>query len=44
MREFIPYSFTIFPSIYSVRKDKSTDLYGLDTRRPIDSLKQFIEK
>ena len=35
MRDFVPYSFTIFPSIYSIRKDKSTDIYGLDTRKPI---------
>lgn len=44
MRDYIPYSFTIFPSIYSIRKDKSSDIYGLDPRKPIETMKQFIEK
>ena len=44
MKSFIPYSFTIFPSIYSIRNDKGGDLYGLETQNPINSLRKFIEK
>lgn len=42
MLSYIPYSFTVHPSIYSIRNGYS-DLYAFDLRNPLGSLKQFID-
>lgn len=42
MLPYIPYSFTVHPSIYSMHKGV-TDLYSFDIRNPLGSLKQFVD-
>ena len=42
MLSYVPYSFSVFPGIYSFYKGE-TDIYDLVFNNPLDSLKKFIE-
>ena len=42
MLPYVPYSFTFYPSMYSMHQGTS-DLYAFDLRNPLGSLKQFVD-